>query len=146
MSSSVFPTQSPLNLVMPIKPGAAPLLRALLTGLSSQRENPVNRALLALGNVHHAQFVFLENDTRLAVLTWYDGPFEDYILSFVEHIGAVFNAILQYIDGADGLIPVEMHRDAFTAFIAAHNLACVHAFSAYPGRRTFDIKDALRMN
>ncbi len=146
MSSSAFQTQTPLNLVMPIKPGAAPLLRTLLTGVGSRPDNPVNRALVALGNVHHAQFVFLENDTRLGVLTWYDGPFEDYILSFVEHIGGIFNAILQYIDGADALIPVELHRDAFTAFIGAHDRKCLHAFSAYPGHRLFDIKDALGIN
>ena len=143
MSSSAFPTQSPLNLIMPIRPGAAPLLRALLSGIGSRPDNPVNRALIALGNVHHAQFVFLENDSRLGVLTWYDGPFDDYILSFVEHIGGIFNAVLQHIEGADAVIPVELHRDAFTTFIAAHDCKCLHAFSAYPGQRLFDIKDAL---
>lgn len=143
MSESLFPTQTPLNLVMPIKPGAAPALRALLTGVSARQDKPVERALVGLGNVHHAQFVFLENDTRLGVLTWYDGTFEDYIVSFVEHIGGIFNAILQYVEGADALVPVETHRDAFLAFIAAHDYRCLHAFSAYPGRRLFDIKDAL---
>jgi hypothetical protein len=143
MPGSVFPTQTPLNLVMPIKPGAAPALRALLAGVGARADKPVERALVGLGNVHHAQFVFLENDTRLGVLTWYDGPFDDYIVSFIEHIGGIFNAILQYIDGADALIPVELHRDAFLAFIAAHDHKCVHAFSAYPGQRLFDIKDAL---
>jgi len=143
MSSSAFPTQSPLNLIMPIKPGSAPLLRALLTGVGSRPDNPLSRALIALGNVHHAQFVFLESDSRLGVLTWYDGSFDDYILSFVEHIGGIFNAVLQYIEGADALTPVELHRDAFAAFIAAHDYKCLHAFSAYPGQRLFDIKDAL---
>jgi len=143
MAGSAFPTQTPLNLVMPVKPGAAPLLRALLTGVGARADRPVERALIGLGNVHHAQFVFLENDTRLGVLTWYDGPFEDYILSFVEHIGGIFNAILQYIEGADALVPVEMHRDAFLAFIAAHDYKCIHAFRAYPDQRLFDIKDAL---
>jgi hypothetical protein len=145
MSGSVFPTQTPLNLIMPVKPGAAPLLRALLTGVGARADKPVERALTRLGNVHHAQFVFLENDTRLGVFTWYDGVFEDYILSFVEHIGSIFNAILQYIDGADALVPVELHRDAFLSFIAAHDIRCLHSFSAYPGRRLFDIKDALEI-
>lgn len=143
MPGSAFPTQTPLNLVMPIKPGAAPLLRALLTGVGARADKPVEQALRRLGNVHHAQFVFLENDTRLGVLTWYDGPFDDYIVSFVEHIGGIFNAILQYVDGADALIPVELHRDAFLAFIARYDYKCLHAFSAYPDVRLFDIKDAL---
>ena len=145
MNGSAFPTQTPLNLVMPIKPGAAPLLRALLTGVGARPDKPVEQALRRLGNVHHAQFVFLENDTRLAVLTWYDGPFDDYILSFVEHIGGIFNAILPYIEGADGLMPVELHRDRFLAFIAKYDYQCVHAFSAYPDVRLYDIKDALGM-
>lgn len=143
MSPSPFPTQTPLNLVMPIKPGMAPALRALLTGVGARPDKPVERALHALGNVHHAQFVFLEQDTRLGVLTWYDGPFDDYILSFVEHIGGIFNAILQHIEGAESVVPVELHRDAFLAFIAAHDHASLHAFSAYPGRRLYDIQDAL---
>ena len=143
MPGSVFPTQTPLNLVMPVKAGAAPALRALLTGVGARADKPVERALVGLGNVHHAQFVLLENDTRLGVLTWYDGPFDDYIVSFVEHIGGIFNAILQFIEGADALIPVELHRDAFLSFIGAHDYKCLHAFSAYPDRRLFDIKDAL---
>lgn len=143
MSQSPFPTQTPLNLIMPIKPGMAPALRALLTGVGARPDAPVEHALRALGNVHHAQFVFLEEDTRLGVLTWYDGPFDDYILSFVEHIGGIFNAILQHIDGAEAVVPVELNRDAFLAFIATHNHGCLHAFSAYPGRRLFDIQDAL---
>lgn len=143
MPQSPFPTQTPLNLIMPITPGAAPALRALLTGVSARQDKPVERALIGLGNVHHAQFVFLENDTRLGVLTWYDGTFDDYIVSFVEHIGGIFNAILQYVDGAAALVPVETHREGFLAFIAAHDCKCLHAFSAYPGRRLFDIKDAL---
>src|SRR6185436_9255603 len=98
MSASVFPTQTPLNLVLPIKPGAAGALRAVLLGVGAQSDRPVERALTQLGNVHHAQFVLLENDTRLGVLTWYDGLFDDYIVSFVEHIGGIFNAILQYIE------------------------------------------------
>ena len=145
MSGSAFPTQTPLNLVMPVKPGAAPLLRALLTGVGARADKPVERALTGLGNVHHALFVFLDYDSRLGVLTWYVGPFEDYILSFVEHIGGFFNAILQSIVGADALVPVELHRDAFLSFIAAHDNRCLHSFSAYPGRRLFDIKDALEI-
>jgi hypothetical protein len=146
MSRSLFPTQTPLNLVMPVKAGAAPALRMLLAAAGARDDRPIERALTGLGNVHHAQFVFLENDTRLAVLTWYDGSFDDYILSFVEHIGGIFNAILQHVDGGGALVPVEMHRDAFLAFIRAHDLKSVHAFRAYPDRRLFDIKDALGIN
>jgi hypothetical protein len=36
----------------------------------------------------------------LAVITCYDGTFEDYINEFVDHIGEVFDAFLARIDGA----------------------------------------------
>lgn len=68
MSGSAFPTQTPLNLIMPVKPGQAAALHALLTGVSARPDKPVEEALRRLGNVHKAQFVFLENDTRLGVL------------------------------------------------------------------------------
>ena len=40
-------------------------------------------------------------------------------------------------------LPCKIVGVAFLAFIAAHDYKCLHAFSAYPGRRLFDIKDAL---
>ena len=143
MSTSPFPTQTPLNLILPIKKGSAPALKALLTGVSARPDKPVEQALTALGNVHHAQFVFLEDDTRLGVLTWYDGPFDDYILSFVEHIGFIFDQILSFIEGGQVLIPVREHREAFLSFIRTHDSVGQGVFCAYPGSRAFDIRDAM---
>jgi hypothetical protein len=145
-----------MNLILPIKPGLGPSLRAILTGeAAGQKGNDdkkrgaddhqaggnglVQAALRDLGNVHFAQFVFLDNDTRLAVLTIFDGGFDEYIQSFVERIGPIFNAILAHIDGGDAVIPVEMHSDEFLAFIQAHHEEGLGVFSAYPGKRVFDI-------
>jgi len=142
--ASTFPTQQPLNLVMPIAAGALPSLVAALKPAPGGAD-PLHTALTRLGNVHFAQFLFLENNTRLGVFTIFDGEFDDYIVSFVEHIGDIFNAILAHIDGAAGLIPVQEHRDEFLAFIRAHDLQGLGEFSAYPDRRVFDIKDALEI-
>ena len=101
---------SSLNLVMPIAAGALPSLVAALQPAPGGAD-PLHTALTRLGNVHFAQFLFLENNTRLGVFTIFDGDFNDYIVSFVEHIGDIFNAILAHIDGAAGLIPVQEHRD-----------------------------------
>ena len=141
---SSMPVQTPLNLVMPIADGKLPELAEVLKGFNQSEDKPLHNALKSLGNVHFAQFVFLEKGTRLGVFTIYDGNFDDYILSFVEHIGEIFNRILKHIgDGGDKLVPVQENRDEFLRFIKEHDLAGLGQFRAYPGRRAFDIQQAL---
>jgi len=144
MTTQALAVQDRLNLILPLKPDCILKLLAGLKGLDEQEVNPLHTALVGLGNVHFAQFVMLENNTRLGVFTIFDGSFDDYILSFTEHIGDIFNLILSNVaDGAEKLVPVQQHRDAFLQFIKDHNLAGLGLFSAYPNRRLFDIKDAL---
>src|SRR5215213_11331876 len=100
-------------------------------------ENPVVNALNRLGTVHFARFVFLGDD-QLAVITTYDGDFEQYISDFIEEIGDVFNALLQHVDAT--LVPVQSHRAEFLKFVQDHDLRCVGPFySAYPQRTALDI-------
>src|SRR5207247_6569580 len=71
--------QSPLTLVMKIKSDAAyQELKALLNQMQSAPpdRNPIWVALNKLRNVHFARFVFLNNNTQLAVITTYDGTFD----------------------------------------------------------------------
>jgi hypothetical protein len=147
MASTRPVVQTPLNLIMPITEGHLATLQRVLSP-DPLGPNPVHVALKKLGNVHFAQFVFLENGTRLAVLTIYDGSFDDYIVAYADHIGDVFNAILQHIDGGPALIPVQAKRDAFLKFIKDHDMPTFGGtlFSAYPGKRVFDIIDALEKN
>ncbi len=141
--ASLLAVQTRLNLVLPVRDGERDRLIALLGGLDRNPTSPLRAALQALGNVHFAQFVFLEKGTRLGVFTIYDGDFDDYILSFVEQIGEIFNMVLQHIDGGPELIPVQLHREQFLRFIRAHDLPGLGGFTAYPGRRAFDIQQAL---
>lgn len=161
MSSPPLPLQRPLNLILPVRREAQGLLGGLLMGLNQQVPNPLHVALAELSNVHFAQFVLLEMPPpRLAdappidsseapthsllVLTIYDADFDDYIVSFVERVGPLFDRILAHVHGAAGLIPVAEHREAFIEFIRQHNHE-MPLFSAYPGQRVFDIKDALEL-
>ena len=145
MTTQALAVQDRLNLILPLKPDGILRLLAGLKGLDEQDVNPLHAALVGLGNVHFAQFVMLENNTKLGVFTIFDGDFDDYILSFTEHIGDIFNLILANVaDGAEKLVPVQQHREAFLQFIKDHNLAGLGLFSAYPNRRLFDIQDALR--
>jgi hypothetical protein len=143
MPQPTLQVQNRLNLVLPIRTDRIEPLKALLGGLGSAGDNPLSTALARLGNVHFAQFVFLERDTRLGVFTIYDGDFDAYILSFTEHVGAIFNAVLENIEGGDAVRPVQEKRDAFLDFIRRHNHTGIGRFDAYPDRRRFDIVDAL---
>ena len=134
--------QNPLTLVMPVRPDARAALRAEVEQLQAlpRDRNPVITALDAIGTVHFARFVFLDDDERLAVITTYDGDFERYIMDFVDHIGPVFDMLLRHMVDPPPL-PVQQHPEEFLAYVRRHDLGCVGPFySAYPTRPVIDIR------
>lgn len=139
--------QSPLTLIMTIKsPADYEKLKALLDQIQSAppEKNPIWAALEKLNNVHFARFVFLENNTKLAVITTYDGTFEDYIADFTREIGGIFDALLEHMVGAPPL-PVEKNAKAFLEYVRANDLRGIEPFySAYPKSTVADIHSALR--
>ena len=141
--------QSPLTLVMKIKSDAAyQELKALLNQMQSAPpdRNPIWVALNKLRNVHFARFVFLNNNTQLAVITTYDGTFEAYINEFIDAIGDIFNALLQRMDGAPPL-PVQKNRAAFLEYVRTNDLRGIEPFySAYPTATVLDIQEALQQD
>src|SRR6185436_10531688 len=106
-------------------------------------KNPIWKALDKLKTVHFARFVFLDNNTKLAVITTYDGSFEDYINDFVDEIGDVFNALLAHMKDAPAL-PVQKNRQAFLEYVRQNDLRAIEPFySAYPTVTVLDIHAAL---
>lgn len=138
--------QNPLTLVMTIKSDADfKALSALLQQIQSAPpdKNPIWVALNTLKTVHFARFVFLENNTKLAVITTYDGSFEDYINEFIDAIGDVFNALLAHMKDASP-IPVQQNRQAFLDYVRKNDLRGIEPFySAYPTATVLDIHAAL---
>ena len=138
--------QSPLTLVMKIKsPADYAELKALLDKIQSAPpdKNPIWVALTKLANVHFARFVFLENNTKLAVITTYDGTFEDYIGYFIREIGGVFDALLAHMADAPPL-PVEKNAKQFLDYVRANDLRGIEPFySAYPKSTVVDILAAI---
>ena len=60
-------------------PEDAKSLAELLGGFDAKgRENPIRIAMDKLKTVHFARFVFLSNYTELAIITSYDGSFDDW--------------------------------------------------------------------
>ncbi|WP_152681580.1 hypothetical protein [Chromobacterium subtsugae] len=122
---------SPLTLLMPVAPDAD------LTALAATvKENQplLHAALTKIGTVHYARTQLLDRAAPnlqpgikpsksyvLAVITEYDGSFDSYIQDFVKEVGPIFDALLRFVDGASGLIPVANHVAAFKAFIAAND-------------------------
>ncbi len=127
--------QNPLTLIMKIKsPEDTAALKAMLSKFLSlpRDKNPIDVALDKLAKVHFARFVFMDNDTKLAVITSYDDSFEDYINDFIDAIGDVFNGLLAHMADAPPL-PVQKNRDAFLAYVKSNDLRCMGTFySAYP--------------
>jgi hypothetical protein len=142
----VTTVQNPLTLIMNIKSAADyQQLNGLLQKFQSAPpdQNPIFVALNKLKTVHFARFVFLSNNTQLAVITSYDGSFEQYINDFIDEIGDVFNALLAHMSGGPPL-PVQKNRDAFLAYVKANDLRGIEPFySAYPGSTVLDILNAI---
>ena len=138
--------QNPLTLIMTIRsPEDFQALNARIQKIQSAppEKNPIWIALDKLKIVHFARFVFLENNTKLAIITTYDGSFEDYLNEFIDEIGDVFNALLQHMDGAPPL-PIQQNRSAFRDYIKANDLGGIGPFySAYPQATVLDIQAAL---
>ncbi len=139
------PIQNPLTLVMKIRsPEDYQQLNETLLQLHSQpaTDNPITAALNKIATVHFARFVFLENNTKLAVITTYDHDFETYISDFVDEIGHVFDMLLSHMEGAPPL-PVRDHREEFLHYVREHDMPAIQPFySAYPTLTVLDILDA----
>jgi hypothetical protein len=135
------PVASPLTLVMTIKsPQDYVELKGLLAKLQGlpPDKNPITVALTKLATVHFARFVFL-NDKQLAVITTYDGSFDDYIDAFVDAIGGIFDQLLAHMADAPPL-PVAANRQKFLDYVKKNDLTCLPPFySAYPKLKVMDI-------
>jgi hypothetical protein len=132
---------NPLTLVMDIKsPQDFANLKGLIEELQAKPagQNPIGTALTKLSMVHFARFVFL-GGTQFAVITDYDGSFEDYIVAFVNAIGGVFDQLLEFMKDAPPL-PVSSNIPAFMKYVQDHDLKCIPPFySAYPDLKVLDI-------
>jgi hypothetical protein len=105
----------------------------------SQAYQQVVDVLDQVGTVHFARFVFLENDTKLALITTYDGAFDNYIKNYIEVAGDLFDLMLEHIKDAPPL-PVRQYRDEFITYVERVDLVSDSQFySAYGDLTVQDI-------
>ncbi len=127
---------SPLTLLMPVIPGTS---LTTIAATLQQYQPQLDAALTSIGTVHYARTLLLDASTAnlqpggktgdsyvIAIITEYDGDFSAYIQDFVSQVGAVFDALLQFVVGGAALIPVANNVQAFDAFITLND-ASQHA-------------------
>jgi hypothetical protein len=131
-------TQTPLTCIMPIK--SATDYQALAELLKVAKPK-VDLALDAISTVHFARFVFLQENTQLAIITTYDGSFDKYIADFANYIGDVFDALFQHISDPPP-VPVKKNTAEFIAWVAAHDVPHSGFYSAYPASTVVELVGA----
>ena len=139
---SVGPT-SEFSLFFHVKPGEAPSLRRALLDLQNTpgyRDGDYN---VAIQTIHEARFVLFDDDTRLAFITSFDGPWEAYMEDFFTSgptLG-LFDVIFRHVDGYDGLPDLAAVR---SFVLGAEKPAAAYARN-YPGT-VKEIRKAQRVN
>src|SRR2546421_8918732 len=60
---------------------------------------------MAIATIHEARFVLFDDDTRLAFITSFDGPWDAYMEDFFTSGPTLelFDAVFQHVEGYEGL-------------------------------------------
>ncbi len=101
---SVGPT-SEFTLFFHVKPGEGPSLRSALLELQDTPGYRPGDYGMAVATIHEARFVLFDEDTRLAFITSFDGPWDAYMEDFFSSgpTLTLFDVIFRHVDGYDGL-------------------------------------------
>ena len=139
---SVGPT-SEFSLFFRVKPGEAESLRAALRDLQDTPGYRPGDYGMAIRTIHEARFVLFDDDTQLAFITSFDGPWDAYMEDFFTSgpTLALFDVIFRHAEGYDGLPDLA----AVKAFIlGAQQTAAAYARN-YPGT-VKEIRKSQRVN
>ncbi len=139
---SVGPT-SEFSLFFRVKDGQAPSLRTALLSLQDTPGYRPGDYGMAIQTIHEARFVLFDDDTRLAFITSFDGPWDAYMEDFFTSgpTLALFDVIFSHVEGYDGLPDVAAVR-AFV--LGAEQTAAAYARNY--GGTVKEIRKAQRVN
>jgi hypothetical protein len=96
---------SEFSLFFRVKPGENLSLRAALDRLQATPGYRPGDHGMAIATIHEARFVLFNDDTQLAFITSFDGPWDAYMEDFFTSgptLG-LFDIIFRHVDGYDGL-------------------------------------------
>ena len=96
----VGPT-SEFSLFFRVKPGEGESLRAALRDLQDTPGYRPGDYGVAISTIHEARFVLFDDDTRLAFITSFDGPWDAYMEDFFTSgpTLALFDVIFRHVGG-----------------------------------------------
>src|SRR3954469_5134336 len=138
----VGPT-SEFSLFFRVKPGQAESLRAALRDLQDTPGYRPGDYDVAIKTIHEARFVLFDEDTRLAFVTSFDGPWDAYMEDFYTSgpTLALFDVIFRHTEGYGGL-PDQAAVKSFV--LGAQRTAAAYARNY--GGTVKEIRKAQRVN
>ena len=139
---SVGPT-SEFSLFFRVKPGEGAALRAALHDLQDTPGYRPGDYGMAVQTIHEARFVLFDDDTRLAFVTSFDGPWDAYMEDFFTSgpTLALFDVIFRHVEGYDGLPDVAALRE----FVLGAEVSA-EAYARNYGGTVKEIRKAQRVN
>src|SRR3954452_7894906 len=138
----VGPT-SEFSLFFRVAPGHGEALRAALGDLQDTPGYRPGDYDVAIATIHEARFVLFDDDTRLAFMTSFDGPWDAYMGDFFTSgpTLALFDVIFRHTEGYDGL----PDRSTLKAFILGAQQPAA-AYARNYGGTVKEIRKAQRVN
>lgn len=120
---------SELTAIVPLKPGGADRLRAIIKLVNGDFGGAIK-----VGTLHDMRFKILDNDTKLLFATTYDGDWDPYIEDFATKIPELMDVIFADVEGWPGIKDPKI-KD----FIAERQMTADGWFVAYPDQTVNDI-------
>jgi hypothetical protein len=139
---TVGPT-SEFSLFFRVKPGDGAALRAALRDLQETPGYRPGDYGIVISSIHEARFVLFDDDTRLAFVTSFDGPWDAYMEDFFTSgpTLALFDAIFRHTEGYDGLPDLA----AVKAFVLGAQQTAA-AYARNYGGTVKEVRKAQRVN
>ena len=139
---SAGPT-SEFSLFFRVKAGEGEALRAALRTLQETPGYRPGDYGMAIATIHEARFVLFDDDTRLAFITSFDGPWDSYMDDFFTSgpTLALFNDVFQHVEGYEGLPDLA----AVKAFVFGAQVTAA-AYARNYGGTVKEIRKAQRVN
>src|SRR5947209_2944480 len=127
---AVGPT-SEFSLFFHVSPGHGEALRAALNDLQQTPGYRPGDYGMAIKTIHEARFVLFDDDTRLAFITSFDGPWDAYMEDFFNSgpTLALFDLIFKHTEGYGGLPDLAAEK----AFILSAQQSAAAYARNYPG-------------
>src|SRR5437588_5194740 len=131
------------SLFFKVKDGHAGDLRRALEDLQNHPGYRPGEYNMAIATIHEARFVLFDDDTRLAFITSFDGPWDAYMEDFFTSgpTLALFDAIFQHTEGYEGLPDLP----AVKGFVLGAERSAA-AYARNYGGTVKEIKKAQRVN